>query len=49
LLLSSATHPQPIIVRVASANMPVSSGIQMFAPNELFTQLGDKVTVVVGN
>jgi rare lipoprotein A len=49
LLLSSATHPQPIIVRVASANMPVSSGIQMFAPNELFTQLGDKVMVVVGN
>jgi rare lipoprotein A len=49
LLLSSPTHPQPIIVRVASVNMPVSSGVQMFAPNDLFNQLGDKITVTVGN
>jgi rare lipoprotein A len=49
LLISSAKHPHPVIVRVASSNMPVSSGVHMFAPNELFNQLGDKVTVVVGN
>ncbi len=49
LLLSSATHPQTIIVRVASVNMPVSSGVQMFASNSLFNQLGDKITVTVGN
>jgi rare lipoprotein A len=49
LLLSSPTHPEPIIVRVASVNMPVSSGVQMFAPNDVFNQLGDKITVTVGN
>jgi rare lipoprotein A len=49
LLLSSATHPQPVIVRVSSSNMPVSSGVQLFAPSEVFKQLGEKVTVVVGN
>ncbi len=49
LLLSSPTHPQPIIVRVSSSNMPVSSGVNMFAPNDLFAKLGDKISVVVGN
>jgi rare lipoprotein A len=48
LLLTSATHPQPIVVRVASSNMPVS-GVQMFGSNDLFNQLGDRVSVVVGN
>lgn len=49
LMLSSQTHPQPIIVRVSSSNMPVSSGVNMFAPTALFNQLGDKIMVVVGN
>lgn len=49
LLLSSPTQPQPIIVRVASNNMPVSSGVQMFAANDLFAKLGDRITVTVGN
>jgi rare lipoprotein A len=49
LLLTSATQTQPIIVRVFSNNMPVSSGVQMFAPNDLFAKLGDKITVTVGN
>ncbi len=49
LLVSSPSHPEPIIVRVASSKMPVSSGVQMFAPVDLFNQLGDKITVVVGN
>jgi rare lipoprotein A len=49
LLLSSEAHPEPIIVRVASGNMPVSSGVEMFAPTALFSQLGERVVVVVGN
>jgi rare lipoprotein A len=49
LLLSSPAHPQTIIVRVASNNMPVSSGVQMFAANDLFAKLGDRITVTVGN
>lgn len=49
LLLSSETHPEPIIVRVASGKMPVSSGVGMFAPTALFSQLGGNVMVVVGN
>jgi rare lipoprotein A len=49
LLLSSETHPEPIIVRVASGNMPVSSGVGMFGSTELFSQLGGSVMVVVGN
>jgi rare lipoprotein A len=49
LLLSSAAHPEPIIVRVSSSNMPVSSGVQMFAANDLFAKLGDKITITVGN
>jgi rare lipoprotein A len=49
LLLSSETHPEPIIVRVASGKMPVSSGVEMFAPTALFSQLGERVMVVVGN
>jgi hypothetical protein len=49
LLLSSETHPEPIIVRVASGKMPVSSGVGMFGSTELFSRLGGKVMVVVGN
>jgi rare lipoprotein A len=49
LLLSSETHPEPIIVRIASGKMPVSSGVGMFAPSALFSQLGSNVMVVVGN
>lgn len=49
LLLSSETHPEPIIVRVSSGKMPVSSGVGMFAPTALFNQLGSNVIVVVGN
>jgi rare lipoprotein A len=49
LLLTSATQSQPIVVRVASNNMPVSSGVEMFGSTELFNQLGDRVSVVVGN
>jgi rare lipoprotein A len=49
LLLSSETHPEPIIVRVSSGKMPVSSGVGMFAPTALFSQLGSNVMVVVGN
>jgi rare lipoprotein A len=49
LLLTSASQSHPIVVRVASNNMPVSSGVDMFGSNELFNQLGDRVSVVVGN
>jgi rare lipoprotein A len=49
LLLSSETHPEPIIVRVASGKMPVSSGVGMFGSSALFSQLGSNVMVVVGN
>ncbi|MGL4610305.1 MAG: septal ring lytic transglycosylase RlpA family protein [Trueperaceae bacterium] len=49
LLLSSATQAQPIMVRVVSNDMPISSGVEMFAPNDLFAKLGEQITVVVGN
>lgn len=49
LLLSSETHPEPIIVRVASSKMPVSSGVGMFGSSTLFSQLGSNVMVVVGD
>jgi hypothetical protein len=49
LMLSSPTRADPIIVRVASNAMPVSSGVNMFVSNALFGMLGEHVTVVVGN
>jgi hypothetical protein len=49
LLLTSPTRTDPIIVRVASNIMPVSSGVNMFVSNALFGMLGEHVTVVVGN
>jgi rare lipoprotein A len=49
LLLTSSTHPDPIIVRVASNAMPISSGVNMFVSNALFGMLGEHVTVVIGN
>jgi rare lipoprotein A len=49
LMLSSPTQPNVIIVRVASNTMPVSSGVNMFVSNALFSMLGEHVTVIVGN
>jgi rare lipoprotein A len=49
LLLTSPTHLDPIIVRVASNAMPISSGVNMFVSNALFGMLGEHVTVVIGN
>jgi rare lipoprotein A len=49
LMLSSPTQPNPVIVRVASNTMPVSSGVTMFVSNALFGMFGEHVTVVLGN
>lgn len=49
LMITSPTQPNPIIVRVASNAMPVSSGVNMFVSSSLFGILGEHVTVVVGN
>lgn len=49
LMMTSATQPNPVIVRVASNAMPVSSGVNMFVSNSLFGMLGEHVTVIVGN
>jgi rare lipoprotein A len=49
LMLSSPTQPNAIIVRVASNTMPVSSGVNMFVSNALFSMLGEHVTVIIGN
>ena len=49
LMMTSPIQPNPVIVRVASNVMPVSSGVNMFVSNALFGMLGEHVMVVVGN
>ncbi len=49
LIVTSPTQSNPVIVRVASNAMPISSGVNMFISSALFSIFGEHVTVLVGN